>query len=126
MQKYAIFNPINGLHTTVDSIKEAREQQITVMREHVQSVVFPMFSCNLETTNEDGSKTWTAFDLELEKEVEQIVKDSIRKSIVDFFGVGSFITYDLVRQVLIEEGLIKEDQMYDIDSEQPIDSSNQS
>jgi hypothetical protein len=126
MQKYAIFNPINGLHTTVDSIEEARQQQISLIREHVESVVLPMFSCNLETTNEDGSKTWTAFDLELEKEVEQIAKEAIIKSVVEFFGVGTFITYDLVRQVLIEEGLIKEDQMYDIDSEQPIDSSNQS
>jgi hypothetical protein len=126
MQKYAIFNPINGLHTTVDSIEEAREQQISLIREHVQSVVFPMFSCNLETLNEDGSKTWTAFDLELEKEVEQIAREAVRKSVTEFIDVGNLITYDMVRQVLIEEGLIKEDQMYDIDSEQPIDSSNQS
>lgn len=124
MQKYVFFNPENGTHTTVDTIEEARQKQIDLITDYVLRNVVPIFSCNLETTNEDGSKTWTMFNLELEKETDKIVKEAVRKSIVDYFGVGTFVLNHMVRQVLIEEGLIKEDQVYDIDSEQSIDSSN--
>jgi hypothetical protein len=126
MEKYVIFNPLTGTHTYVDSVEEARQKQFTILREHVESTVLPMFSCNLEKTNEDGSKTWVLFDLELEKEVEQIAKEAVRKSITEFVNLGNSVPYDTVRQVLIEEGLIKEEQVYDIDSEPAIDSSNQS
>jgi UPF0288 family protein (methanogenesis marker protein 3) len=118
MQKYIIFNPVVGQHTSVDTVTEAKQTQIKLIREYIETVVVGMFTCNLETTNEDGSKTWTAFDLELEKEIPTLVEEAVRKSIVEYFGVGTMITEELIRKVLLEEGLIQEDQVYDIESGQ--------
>lgn len=115
MQKYVLFNPINGVHETVDTIEEAKQKQRDLMNAFIQTNIVPMFSCNVETINEDGSKTWVAFDLKLEKEVPSILKQIIKTSIVEYFGAGTLIDYEIVRQVLIEEGLIKEDQVYDIE-----------
>ena len=117
MQKYVIFNPINGTHISINSIEEARQEQINSISQYVQTSVIGMFSCNIETTNEDGSKTWEVFDLELEKEVSEIVKELVRKNIVDYFDAGLPIHYDAIKEVLIEEGLIQEQNMYDIKQE---------
>jgi hypothetical protein len=115
VKKYIIFDPVTGLNVPCNSAEEARDIQIQKIRSYVLDVMVGTYLCNIETTNEDGTKTWTLFDLELGKEAEQIAKEAARKSIVEFFGVGSLMTYDMVRQVLIEEGLIKEDQVYDIE-----------
>lgn len=117
--KYVIFNPITGVHAECDTPDEAREAQKAVLKDYVCSSVVGMFSCNLQIPNDDGTVTWKTYDLGLEKCLDELIEEAVTTSILNFFHHGIPISEEVIKEVLVREGLITEEQAYDLEPNDP-------
>lgn len=95
-----------GQYVSTDSVEEAKTVQAELYSTYLKDNIISMFSCIREITEADGLVTQESFDLDSQDTLTSVAIETIKKS-TELALKRAYITDDLIRQVLLEEGLIK-------------------
>lgn len=102
---FKVFNSKTGTYIHAETVEEAKQIRSDLVRQFMEDVVFS-YPCVQEIIDEDGHATWKNFDLGSEQIEEDMIRGIIKTKVNEHIA-GMTFDAGVIREVLLEEGLIK-------------------